>query len=207
MAFVPAVARVLVLTRIPDQPGVVHERESSRQNWQQLSAGLQALPAAGGVFALAYFSLGFILLKAHDVGFGVTEVVLLYALFNATCVIAAPLVGQLGDRIGRNRIVVLGYAVYAGINLWLVFASSRWEVIAVFAVYGFFYAIDESQSKAFIADLEPERRATAVRRLQLRRRRDVPACIPDRRGLVGPRTECGLCRVDGVVGRHDRSVC
>ena len=29
-------------------------------------------------------------------------------------------------------------------------------------MYGFFYAIDESQSKAFITDLEPERRATAV---------------------------------------------
>lgn len=32
----------------------------------------------------------------------------------------------------------------------------------MFTVYGLFYAIDESQSKAFIADLEPERRATAV---------------------------------------------
>jgi len=29
-------------------------------------------------------------------------------------------------------------------------------------LYGVFFAIDESQSKAFIADLEPERRATAV---------------------------------------------
>lgn len=29
-------------------------------------------------------------------------------------------------------------------------------------MYGLFYAIDESQSKAFIADLEPERRATAI---------------------------------------------
>ena len=43
-----------------------------------------------------------------------------------------------------------------------MFANSRWEIVAVFAVYGLFYAIEESQSKAFIADLEPERRATAV---------------------------------------------
>jgi MFS family permease len=35
-------------------------------------------------------------------------------------------------------------------------------MVAVFAVYGLFYAIEESQSKAFIADLEPERRATAM---------------------------------------------
>ena len=162
VAFVPAVISVLVLTRTPEQPGVVHERESVRRNWQRLTPGFKRFLLPSAVFALAYFSLGFILLKAHEVGFGMTEVVLLYALFNTTCVIAAPWVGRLGDHIGRSRIVLLGYAVYAGINLWLVFASSRWEVIAVFAVYGFFYAIDESQSKAFIADLEPERRATAV---------------------------------------------
>jgi MFS family permease len=69
---------------------------------------------------------------------------------------------QLGDKVGRARIIVLGYAVYALINFWLIFAASQWEVVAIFAIYGLFYAIDESQSKAFIADLEPERRATAV---------------------------------------------
>ena len=162
VAFVPAVISVVVLTRIPDQPGAAHERESVRQNWQQLSPGFKRFLVPAGVFALAYFSLGFILLKAHIVGFGMTDIVLLYALFNTTCVIAAPLVGKLGDKVGRSRIVVLGYAVYAAINLWLVVASSRWEMVTVFAIYGLFYAIDESQSKAFIADIEPERRATAV---------------------------------------------
>lgn len=68
----------------------------------------------------------------------------------------------MGDRVSRSRIVMLGYAVYACINLWLMFAGTRWEMVAVFAVYGLFYAIEESQSKAFIADLEPERRATAM---------------------------------------------
>ena len=162
VAFVPAVISVLVITRIPDQPGVVHEREGVRQNWQQLTPAFKRFLLPSAVFALGYFSLGFILLRAHDVGFGMTETVLLYALFNTTCVIAAPCVGWLGDRIGRTHIVLLGYSVYAGLTLWLVFVSSRWEITGVFAVYGFFYAIDESQSKAFIADLEPERRATAV---------------------------------------------
>lgn len=162
VAFVPAVISVLVLTRIPDRPGAVHERESVRQSWQQLSPGFKRFLLPAGVFALAYFSLGFILLKAHAVGFSVTQTVLLYAMFNTACVVAAPLVGRLGDRVGRSRIVMLGYAVYASINLWLMFADTRWEMVAVFAVYGLFYALEESQSKAFIADLEPERRATAM---------------------------------------------
>lgn len=162
VAFVPAVISLTVLARIPEQAGVVHARESVSQNWRQLGAGFKRFLWPAGIFALAYFSLGFILLKAHAVGFSVTDIVLLYALFNTTCVAAAPLVGKLGDKLGRGVIMVLGYALYAGINLWLVFAGSRWEVVSVFAVYGLFYAIDESQSKALIADLEPERRATAV---------------------------------------------
>ena len=162
VAFIPAVVSVAVLARMPDQPGQVHPRESIVQNWALLSPGFKRFLWPAGVFALAYFSLGFILIKAHDVGFSVTEIVLLYALFNTTCVVAAPLVGKLGDRVGRSRIVVLGYAVYAGISLWLMVASTRWELIAAFAMYGLFYSIEESQSKAFIADLEPDRRATAV---------------------------------------------
>lgn len=162
LAFIPAVVSVLVLTRIPEHQGVAHERENLQQNWQQLSREFKRFLIPAGVFALAYFSLGFILLKAHLLGFSVTNAVLLYALFNATCVFAAPLIGKLGDKVGRARIIVLGYAVYALINFWLIFVASQWEVVAIFAIYGLFYAIDESQSKAFVADLEPERRATAV---------------------------------------------
>ena len=162
VAVVPAVLAVLVLMLISNAPGQPHPREGLRQNWQQLSPGFKRFLLPAGVFALGYFSLGFFLLRAHDVGFSMTDVVLLYALFNTTCVVVAPLVGHLGDRVGRSRIVLLGYGAYAGLNMWMVFAGTRWEMIAVFCIYGVFYAIEESQSKAFIADIEPERRATAM---------------------------------------------
>jgi len=162
VAFVPAVLSVLVLTLIPDQPGTSHARESIGENWRLLSPGFKRFLIPAGIFALAYFSLGFLLLKAHDTGFSASQVVLLYALFNTTCVLAAPLAGLLGDRIGRGHVVVLGYALYGSICLGMVFATSQWEIIALFALYGLFYAIEESQSKALIADLEHERRATAM---------------------------------------------
>ena len=162
VAFVPALASVALLALIKDQPAARHERESLSRHWRSLSPGFQRFLVPAGLFALAYYSLGFLLLKAHALGFAVKDIVLLYALFNTTCVLAAPLAGLLGDRIGRGRVIVLGYALYGGINLALVWAASRGSMIALFALYGVFYAIEESQSKAFIADLEPERRATAI---------------------------------------------
>ena len=133
-----------------------------RATWQALSPGFKRFLLPAGLFALAYYSLGFLLLKAHAVGFTLTDTVLLYALFNAVCVLAAPLVGRLGDHVGRSPVVLLGYGLYGLINLGLVWASESWAIVALFVLYGVFFAIDESQSKAYIADLEPERRATAV---------------------------------------------
>jgi MFS family permease len=162
VAFVPAVLSILVLARIQDQPGTPHPREGMAQSWRALSPGFKRLLIPAGVFALAYYSLGFLLLKAHAMGFGVSEIVLLYAWFNVTCVIAAPLAGKLGDVIGRRHIVMMGYGLYGALNLGAIFITQRWQVIVMFAVYGLFYAVEESQSKAFIADIEPDRRATAM---------------------------------------------
>ena len=58
--------------------------------------------------------------------------------------------------------IMLGYAVYLLMCLGFAFASTQPQVIALFVVFGIFYAIDEAQSKAFIADLELERRASAI---------------------------------------------
>jgi MFS family permease len=162
LAFVPAVLSIAVLAMMKDQPGKPHERESLRAHWRELSPGFKRFLLPAGLFALGYYSLGFLLLKAHAVGFTLTGTVLLYAIFNAVCVLAAPLVGLLGDHVGRRHVVPLGYGLYGLINLGLVWANDGWAMIALFALYGVFFAIDESQSKAYIADLEPERRATAV---------------------------------------------
>ena len=101
-------------------------------------------------------------MKARQVGFSVKDTVLLYALFNSTCVIAAPIVGWAGDKIGRSRIILFGYMLYSAINISLIFAHNHWQIMTLFAIYGVFYAIDESQTKAFIADIELERRGSAI---------------------------------------------
>jgi len=114
------------------------------------------------VSALSHDSVGFLLLKTHAVGVSVADTVRPYTLFNAVCAVAASLVGRLGDAVARSRVLPLGYGLYGAINLALVWASHSGQVIALFALYGVYFAIDEWQSKSVIADLEPERRATAV---------------------------------------------
>ena len=162
VAFVPAVLAVFLLGMIKDPPAAERRRENIFAAWNTLSSGFKRYLIAAGIFSLAYFSFGFLLLRAKNTGFSVRDIVLLYALFNVSFVIGAPLIGKLGDMIGRTRIVALSYLIYLVMSLGFAFAATKWQIIALFIIYGIFYSIDEAQSKAFIADIEPERRATAI---------------------------------------------
>lgn len=162
VAMVPAVLAVLALSLVKDQPAPVRPRENMLQTWRNLSPAFKRYLISAGLFSLAYFSFGFLMLRAHSVGFSVKDTVLLYAMFNIVCVIAAPLIGKLGDRVGRPKMIMLGYGTYLVMSLGFAFGSTQWEIVVLFILYGVFYAIDEAQNKAFIVDLEADRRASAI---------------------------------------------
>ena len=62
LAVIPAVLSVVVLAWMKDQPGPPRQRESVAANWQALSPRFKRFLVPAGVFALAYYSLGFLLL-------------------------------------------------------------------------------------------------------------------------------------------------
>ena len=162
VALVPAVLAVIVLGLVKEVPGTPHEHENMVQTWNVLSPDFKRYLITSAIFSLAYFSFSFLLLRAYRMGFAVKDVVLLYALFNISCVVASPVLGKLGDHVGRGRMILLGYTTYFLMCLGFVLATTRWQVIGLFVVFGVFYAIDEVQSKAFIADLELNRRGSAM---------------------------------------------
>jgi len=162
IALIPALLSIVVLSLIKDQPGIPHQRENMFETWQTLNPQFKRYLITAGIFSLAYFSFSFLLLRAHSAGFTAKDIVLLYALFNIAFVISAPLIGKLGDHIGRAHMIMLGYLTYLLMSLGFAFASEQWQVIVLFVVFGIFYAIDEAQSKAFIADIELERRGSAI---------------------------------------------
>ncbi|KKT00605.1 MAG: Major facilitator superfamily [Candidatus Nomurabacteria bacterium GW2011_GWF2_43_8] len=162
IAIITAALSVFILALMNDRPGVPHERENIFKAWGTLSSSFKTFLIPAGIFSLAYFSFGFLLLRAYAIGFAIKDVVLLYALFNLSFVIISIPIGRLGDLIGRKFIVVLGYLIYITMSLGFIFATEKWEVVLLFILFGVFYSIDEAQNKAFIADLEKDRRATAI---------------------------------------------
>jgi MFS family permease len=73
--------------------------------------------------------------------------------------------GGLSDRIGRVRLLIAGYALYAVVygSFGFVGRSSARMLWMFWILYGIYYALTEGVEKAFVADLAPgESKATAL---------------------------------------------
>lgn len=162
LAVIPAAAATLILFFLKDKPAKPIERESILETYKNLDEDFKKYILAAGIFSLAYFSFGFLLLKAYDVGFALTDVILLYALFNVAFVVSSIPIGKLGDVMGREKIIALSYAIYFLMSFGFIFVNNKEAVIMLFILYGIFYSIDESQTKAYITDLEKKKKGTAI---------------------------------------------
>jgi len=114
------------------------------------------------LFTLGNSSDAFLILRAQNLGFSVFWVLILFVAFNLVYALAAMPAGVVSDRLGRKRVIVVGWTIYALSYLGLGLASAKWQVWLLFALYGLYYGISEGVTRAFVADLVPvERRGTA----------------------------------------------
>jgi MFS family permease len=114
------------------------------------------------VFTLGNSSDFFVILRAQNLGSSVVYVVLMLVVFNITYAVSALPAGMLSDRLGRQRVIILGWSIYALVYVGFALASELWQVWLLFAGYGLYYGVVEGVARAFVADLVPEaKRGTA----------------------------------------------
>jgi MFS family permease len=114
------------------------------------------------LFTLGNSSDAFLILRAQNLGFSVVGVLVLFVAFNLVYALAAMPAGMVSDKLGRKRVIVVGWAIYALSYLGLALASATWQLWLLFALYGLYYGISEGVCRAFVCDLVPvEKRGTA----------------------------------------------
>ena len=127
-----------------------------RLNPSDLPIPLRKFLAIACLFALGNFSYMFFILRAQTL-FSGTEAVaiplLLYVLFNLVYAVLAMPIGIWSDKIGRRRVLALGYGLYALTALGFAFVSSLAGLIVLFAFYGLVYALVDGSQSAFVSDL------------------------------------------------------
>jgi MFS family permease len=131
------------------------EKISFRAGLQKTDGQLKLYLVVAGLFTLGNSSNSFLLLKAKAAGFSDSNVILLYFLFNITAsALSAPL-GGLSDKIGRKKLLVAGYGVFAACYFGFAAAGSQPQMAAVFILYGAHTAIISGVERAFVAEISP----------------------------------------------------
>lgn len=163
LASIPAVLAVVVI--------VLFVREARKRPTKlSFMAGLGSLPsgfrrylAVVTLFSVANMSYGFFILRAVDIGLGAGQVILLYMLFNITYALVALPAGVLSDRVGRRPVIYAGYSVFGVTALGFALATSLWQVLLLFVLYGVFMGMANGVQRAYVADLvAPRLRGTAM---------------------------------------------
>ena len=114
------------------------------------------------LFTLSNSSDAFLLLRAQSVGIPVEQLPLLWALLHVSKVVSSLFGGHLSDILGRRRLIVSGWILYAAVYAGFAFVSSAVSVWILFLVYGLYFGLVEGAEKALVADLvRAEQRGTA----------------------------------------------
>lgn len=118
--------------------------------------------AVSVLFHLGNSSDAFLLLRTQTVRTPLPLLFLALAAFNLVTAASAYPVGALSDRIGRRKLILMGWTLYAAIYFGFGLVKTPEAALGLFVVYGAYYGALEPVSRAFIADLvPPERRASA----------------------------------------------
>jgi MFS family permease len=89
------------------------------------------------------------------VGFGDSSVILLYFIYNAAAALLSLPLGRLSDRVGRKKLLVCGYVVFAVVYGGFAFAFNQAFIYAMFILYGAYTAMIAGVERAFVAEIAP----------------------------------------------------
>jgi MFS family permease len=148
----------------------VKERTSKSDSEFRLFAGIKSVLKGNfsrllivvTIFSFGAFNFSFVLLNANEAGIAEPLIPLVYAAVNvAHAAIAIP-AGALSDKIGKERVMILGYGVFLVTTLLILLPANGAAAILVAMSFGAYVGIVETIQRALVPDyVEESLRGTA----------------------------------------------
>jgi MFS family permease len=164
VASIPALIAVVVaavfMRESPVKPA--HGTEVVKLSLRGFDSNFKRFLFVLALFTLSNSSDSFLILRAVDSGVSVAMVPLLWAAHHVMKVLSSLFGGDLSDRLGRKRLIVSGWILYAAVYAGFAFATQEVSLWILFLIYGIYFGLAEGAEKALVADLvRPEQRGTA----------------------------------------------
>ncbi len=168
LASIPALAAVVVVTfLVRESPRIGNINTATVPSPRSLSmrgfdGNFKRFLLIVALFTLSNSSDAFLLLRAQSAGVSIASLPLLWATLHVVKVGSSLIGGDLSDRLGRRRLIVSGWILYAAVYAGFAFVSNNISVWILFLIYGIYFGLAEGAEKALVADLvRPKQRGTA----------------------------------------------
>jgi len=133
------------------------------QGIKTLDKKLKYFVIVASVFTLANFGLYlFMILLARDLTGSVLIALVLYALFNLVFALFVIPFGKLSDKIGRKKVLFVGYVLFLALAISFIYFSSLLYLVIAFVIYGLVYALTLANQKALASDLSGKMKGTSM---------------------------------------------
>ncbi|MHB8843543.1 MAG: MFS transporter [Nitrospirota bacterium] len=107
------------------------------------------------LFTLGNSTDAFLLVRAQALGVPVALLPAIWVVLHIVKMLVSVPGGVLSDRVGRKKIIVAGWVLYAVVYAGFGAAHEQWHAWALFAVYGVYFGLTEGVEKALVADFAP----------------------------------------------------
>jgi MFS family permease len=162
-SIVPAALAVLILALGAADVGAGSKKTSSlRLTLDGMDSRFKLFLFVTVLFTLGNSSDSFVVLLGQNRGLTILQIMLMVMSFNLVYSALAGPLGSLSDRIGRRKLIAGGWIAYGLVYLGLAFSRTGWQVWALYALYGIYYAASEGVARALVADLVPQERRGAA---------------------------------------------
>jgi MFS family permease len=105
------------------------------------------------VFTLGNSADALLLVKTAETGIAKASIPFVYMVFNSVSVLLAIPLGKMSDRFGREKMMILGFGVYALVYYLFGRFNSIGIFMFLFVLYGVYSALTDSSQKAMISDI------------------------------------------------------
>lgn len=160
LSFIPGLLAVLMLFfGLKEQRGEAHAAPPStlslRTAWTEMPVDFRKYLGIILIFTLGNSTDAFLLLRAQQLGVSVALLPAIWVVLHIVKMGFSVPGGIISDRIGRRKVIVSGWIVYAVVYLLFGAAYQQWHAWALFGLYGVYFGLTEGVEKALVADLAP----------------------------------------------------
>jgi MFS family permease len=160
LSIIPGVLAVSLLIfglkeKTAEGPRLASSTFNFRSAWAEMTPGFRKYLGIILIFTLGNSTDAFLLLRAQQLGVPVTLLPMIWVVLHIVKMVFSVPGGMISDRIGRKRVIVAGWIVYALVYAGFGAASQYWHAWALFAVYGVYFGLTEGVEKALVADFAP----------------------------------------------------